>query len=306
MSTSSPSSSRAAPLRPGARVAVVAPSGAFEPARLEAGMALISSWGLQPVPAAHLGARFRYTAGTAAERALDLRSALTDPEIDAIWFARGGYGTAQLLDAAPWTALGGRPLIGFSDATAAFARLSRQGLAGGLHAPVLQSLADLADAPSQAALRALLLEGVAPNLPGAQVAGPDRAVAGPLVGGNLCVLASLCGTPDQLDARGKIVLLEDIGEPPYKVDRMLSQLRQAGCLRGALGLALGTFTRCDPAADAGYSLLDVILDVLDGLDLPVVAGLPVGHGPENHPWWVGAPHRLDAGGLWPLPAGLEA
>lgn len=306
MSTSSPSQGAPAPLRPGSRVAVVAPSGIFEPARLEAGMALIASWGLQPVPSAHVGARFRYTAGTAAQRALDLRAALTDPEIDAVWFARGGYGTAQLLDAAPWTALGGRPLIGFSDATAAFARLSRQGLAGGLHAPVLHSLADLADGPSQAALRALLLEGVTPGLPGAQVAGPDRVVEGPLVGGNLCVLASLCGTPDQLDARGRVVLLEDIAEPPYKIDRMLSQLRQAGCLRGALGLALGNFTRCDPPADADYSLMNVILDVLDGLDLPVIAGLPVGHGAENHPWWVGAPYRLDAGGLSPLPAGWSA
>ena len=292
--------SGAAPLRTGAVVAVVAPSGVFDPQRLEAGLDLIASWGLVPRPMPQLHAVWRYTAGTRAQRSADLQAALLAPDVDAIWFARGGYGTAQLLDAVPWTALAGRPLIGFSDATAAFARLDRLGIAGGLHAPVLHSLADLTDAHSRHLLQTLLFHGVLPHLVGHQVAGPREVVAGPMVGGNLCVLASLCGTPDQLDASGKIVLLEDIAEPPYKIDRMLWQMRASGALHGAVGIALGSFTRCDPPAGADYAVLDVVLECIGDLGVPIVAGLPVGHGAENHPWRVGGIYQLDSSGARPL------
>lgn len=292
-------------LRAGARVAVVAPSGVFDPARLEVGMEALRGWGLEPVEAAHLRARHRFTAGTVAQRADDLRAALADPSVEAIWFARGGYGTAQLLDAVDWSALRGRPLIGFSDATAAFAALRAAGLRGGLHAPVLHSLVDHADAASQAALRRLLMEGVAPRLPGRWLAGPAAPVQGPLVGGNLCVLASLAGTPWALRAAGAVLLLEDVAEPPYKLHRLLLQLRQSGALAGLAGLALGTFTGCEPASAADYTLIDVILDALDGLGVPVIGGLPVGHGPENWPVWMGAPVELSPEGLRPLEGVLE-
>jgi muramoyltetrapeptide carboxypeptidase len=291
-----------APLWVGARVAVVAPSGIFEPERLEAGLEAIRGWGLVPVEGAKLRARHRFTAGTLSERIADLQAALADPTIEAIWFARGGYGTAQLLGAVDWAALRGRPLIGFSDATAAFAALGAAGLPGGLHAPVLHSLVDLADEASQSALRRLLMEGVAPSLPGRWLAGPAEAVRGPLVGGNLCVLASLAGTPWALRAKGSVLLLEDIGEPAYKIDRLLLQLRQSGALDGVLGVALGTFTRCAPPADADYSVMDVVLDALDGLEVPIVGGLPVGHGAENWPCWMGAPVELSPTGLRPLGA----
>ena len=277
------------------RVAVVAPSGVFDPARLEKGMALAESWGLECVPSPNLGARHRYLAGTVEQRAADLRWAMTAPDIDAVWFARGGYGTAQLLAHLPLGELDDRPIIGFSDATALFCAMRGRGRA--VHGPVLHSLADLADRESQEALRALLLEGVHPPLPGTSLNGPVSPVIAPLTGGNLMVLASLCGTPWAWSARDHIAILEDIGEAPYRLERALHQLIDAGALDGVAGVALGEFTDCNPGANATWSTSDVLLETLAPLGVPVVAGLPVGHGSRNRAWTLGAIAELYSGGL---------
>ena len=282
-------------LRPGSTIAAVAPSGVHDPARLAAGVALVESWGYSVRVMPHVGEGWRYLAAPAAARAADLRAAWTAPDVHALWFVRGGFGTAHLLDGLTWDEIDERPVIGFSDATALFAALQARGRGRGVHGPVLHHLADHPDPASVAALRALLAGEGAPPLPGLQVAGPPAPVEGPLVGGNLCVLASLCGTPWALRAAGSVLLLEDIHEPAYKIDRMLTQLLQAGCLDGVRGVALGEFTGC--AAGPGYSVEDVVVERLSGLGVPVLSGLPVGHGTRNHAWVVGAPVRLDGAGL---------
>lgn len=279
----------------GSRFAVVAPAGVFDPARLETGMALAASWGLELVAAPHLGAKRRYLAGTVQERAEDLAWALTDPDMHGVWFARGGYGTAQLLRHLPLDRVDDRPIIGFSDASALFSALRGRGRA--IHGPVLHSLADLADADSQEALRALLIEGRPSDLPGAPLNGYTDPVTAPLTGGNLTVLASLCGTPWSWSAAGHIAVLEDIGEAPYRLDRSLSQLLDAGALDGALGVALGEFTSCNPPPNANWTLLDVLGERLAPLGVPVVTGLPVGHGARNRAWTLGATATLHEGGL---------
>lgn len=284
-------------LPPGSRIAVVGPSGIHEPARLQAGMDLIASWGLLPVPAPHLGARHRYAAGTREQRLSDLRWALSSDQVDGLWFARGGYGTVHLLAQALPALRDDRPILGFSDATALFCGLAGTGRGTLVHGPVLHSLADLVDADSQQALRRLLLEGVWPELPGQHLLGPRRTAQGPLVGGNLCVLASLCGTPWAPRARGSLLLLEDIGEPPYKIDRLFTQLVLSGALEGVVGVALGSFTGCAAPEAAGWSLEQVLAELLEPLGVPVVAGLPVGHGPQNRPWRHGGVYRMDPSGL---------
>lgn len=283
-------------LLPGRTIAVVSPAGIFDPDRLRAGVALVRSWGYEVVEEPYLHATFRYTAGTLAERVRGLAWALTAPGIDAVWFARGGYGTASLLSHLPWSDLDLRPVIGFSDATALFAAMRARRRGRGVHGPVLQSLSDLADDDSRAAIRATLA-GEAAWLPGRLLAGPDRSAEGPVIGGNLSVLASLCGTPWSLDARDAIVVLEEIGEAPYRVDRLLSQLVAAGFFEGARGIALGELCGCDAPQGAGWTVEDVVLDLLAPLGLPVVAGLPVGHGPRNHAWVHGAHGRLGPDGL---------
>jgi muramoyltetrapeptide carboxypeptidase len=281
-------------LSAGARIAVVAPSGVFEPQRLARGMALIEAWGYEVVHGPHLFERHRYTAGSIDQRTSDLGWALSAPHIDAVWFARGGYGTAQTLADLPWDRMDGRPVIGFSDATALFSAMHARGLRGGVHGPVLHSLADLADLESQQALRQVL-QGGAVHLAGR---GSDfEPVSGPVVGGNLCVLASGAGTPWALRSAGCIVLLEEIAEPPYKVDRLIQQLVSSGALSGAVGIGLGEFKNCAAPAEAGWSLGDVLEDALAPLGIPIVTGLPVGHGTSNQAWRVGQDGTLGPDGL---------
>ena len=280
-------------LSPGARVAVVAPAHPFDPTRLQGGLDWLQGWGATPVPAPNLHARHRFTAGTVAQRVSDLQWALSHPDLDAVWFARGGSGTGRLLDALDWSrVVPDRPVFGFSDATALFCGMWRRGRGLPVHAPVLHSILGPGDAPSRDRLVATLA-GDATRLPARHLCGPVGSVEAPLLGGNLCVLASLCGTPWQLDARGSLLLLEDIGEPPYKLDRLIWQLDSAGAFDGVAGVALGEFTGCGPRdADADWCLDDLFIDLLGGLGVPVYADLPVGHGARNHPFVWGRRVRL--------------
>src|SRR5262249_34331123 len=149
-------------------------------------------WGYEPVRGPHLGRTHRYLAGTTEERTEDLRWALESDDLDAVWFARGGYGTVHCLEGIDWDAVQHRPVIGFSDATALFSAMRAEQRGTGVPGPVLHSLADHADDASRAWLRALLAGEPLPPLAGRTLVGPEEfRVSGPLVGGNLCVLASL-------------------------------------------------------------------------------------------------------------------
>lgn len=269
-------------LEPGARVGVFAPSGAFDPERLAGGMALARSWGLELVEAPNLRARHRYLAGTDAQRLADLQWALSAPDLDACWMARGGYGITRLLDRVDWGAVADRPMIGFSDGTALLVALRQRAGVAGVHGPVLHSLADLTSRSSQEALRSLLFGGTPADL-----GGEGDAVEGPLVGGNLCVLADLCGTPDQLDASGCALLLEDIGEPAYKLDRMLRHLLRAGVFEGVTGVVVGQLTSCRAPEGADYTAQDVVLEALRELGVPLRWDARVGHGRLNRAFVYG-------------------
>lgn len=266
-------------LRPHARIAVIAPSSAYDPLRLEAGLVVLRGWGYRPELLPGTNARFRYLAGDDVTRARDLNQALSQDGWDAVWMVRGGYGLARLLPLVEWERVRPIPVFGFSDGTALLNPLSeRGGLA--VHAPVLTSLGDVVDAESLERLRCLLAGE--PQAPWSGVVVRGGSASGRLVGGNLCVLASLAGTPWRLRAKGRIVVLEDVGEAAYKVDRLVRQLVDAGSLDGAAGFALGSFLDHKIPAEAGYSVLDVLHDALAPLGVPVLAGLPVGHGPTNH------------------------
>ena len=289
------------PLLPsGARIAVVAPSHPFREAGYQAGADLLRSWGYTLVEAPNLRKVHRYTSGTVEERCADLAWALTSPDVDAVWAVRGGSGSARLLDHLPWDAVvADRPLIGFSDTTALFAGCWRQGRGRPVHAPVLHSLTEHASEGTRAALRTRLQSGDT-QLAGHWLRAPSKEVTAPLVGGNLCVLGSLCGTPWQLDARGCALLLEDIGEPPYKLDRMIGQLQASGAFDGVQAVLLGEFTGSTPRLVEGqptWTLHDQLTDLLAPLGCPVLAGVPVGHGPTNHAFAWGDPVHLTADGV---------
>ncbi len=283
-----------APLPAGSLIAVVAPAGPA-PGRLDRLPALYGAAGYRCriYPGCQLDTG--YLAGPDATRLADLHAALADPDVAAIHALRGGYGSMRLLDGVDVALLRSNPklLIGYSDVTALHALWCRHGLPS-LHAPMpasdlLRADADAAASPAYAADRDALFEllrhGVrageawAPPLaPGAlQVAGQAE---GRLMGGNLSLVAALLGTPWAWAAEGAILLLEDINEEPYRVDRLLTQLRLAGVLQAVGGFVLGSFTeRASPAV--------VLQQMLGGLGKPVLGGWPAGHGAPNRPLPLG-------------------
>lgn len=295
---------RPARLAPGARVAVVAPSGPVPEERLQAGLDILRGWDLDVVVMPHVLDRHRefpYLAGEDADRAADFQRAWCDPAVAAVLCARGGYGTQRMADLLDWTALraaGPKVLVGFSDITAlheAFA--ARLGLVT-LHGPMTAALDFLKDARAQDHLRATLtapetVQVITATGGGALSGGRARGV---LYGGCLSLLAAELGTPHaRRAAPGGLLCLEDVGEETYRLDRYLTQLLRAGAFEGVRGVLLGSWAECDD-----YPLVRAMLaDRLGGLGVPVVEEFGFGHcsGALTIPFGVGAELDADAGTL---------
>lgn len=284
-------------LRPHASIAVIAPAGVPEIADLETGMRLLRDWGFHLIEGAHARARHRYQAGSVAERAADLVWGLTAPGIDAVWLARGGYGCVQCLPSLPEELPRDRLVIGCSDATALLAALASRGHTRLVHGPMVEGLVARADEPTRVWIHDLLKGCTLPSLKVQLVRGPTEPVSGPLVGGNLTVLASLAGTPYALRSADAIVVLEDVGEALYRLDRCVMQLRLSGALRNAKAIVLGEFIRCHAPREASYTLTEVLLDLLEPLGIPLFATAEIGHGERNLAWHYGGAATLRDGAL---------
>jgi muramoyltetrapeptide carboxypeptidase len=293
MASSSPTPRyRAFPaLRPGDPVVAVAPASSFDRASFEAGLEIISRrYQVHYDPG--LLTRHRYLAGSDQRRLAELASALADPNAHALFCARGGYGMTRLLAGLEGIPLPAKPVIGFSDITALHQTLQRQRLVS-IHGPVLTQLPRL-DASTQSRLFELL-ESTAPaaDLTGLETY-VDGTAEGPLLGGNLSVLTRLLGTPFLAPLDGAILLLEDVGERPYRLDRMWTHLTLAGVFRQVRGIVLGEFTGCEEK-EADFSSADVLRELAAATGLPCAAGFPIGHGARNEPVPLGVRVRLDAG-----------
>lgn len=222
---------------------------------------------------------------------------MADPAVDIVWIARAGYGCAHVLPALPTTVPRDKTVIGFSDVTALFYALRQSPGIRVIHGPTLNGLATKVDDISR---RSVLdaLTGVTPApLPLERLHGPADSIKGPLAGGNLTMLASIAGSRWQPSFRDSIVVLEDVTELAYRLDRSIMTLRHAGILDGALAIVLGEFVRCALPAGADYSLADVLLDVLAPLGVPIYGGLPVGHGERNLSWVLGRHADIREGAL---------
>lgn len=278
-------------LRAGDPVVAVAPAGPFERASFEAGLEIISRrYQVHYDPG--LLTRHRYLAGSDARRLGELWRALADADSRAVFCARGGYGMMRLLAGLEGLAPVAKPVIGFSDITALHQVLQRQRLIS-VHGPVLTQLARL-DAQTHVRLFELLeSDSPAADLTGAETYVEGMA-EGPLLGGNLSVLTRLLGTPFVAPLEGAVLLLEDIGERPYRLDRMWTHLELAGVFRQVRGIVLGEFTGCEEK-DAEYSSTDVLHELAAATGLPCAAGFPIGHGARNQPVPLGVRVRLDAG-----------
>lgn len=294
---------RPAPLPRGAAVAVLAPSSPVLADRLERGLEILRGWGYEPVEMPHLRATRGHLAGSDGERLADLHEALGRRDLRAVWVARGGFGATRIAGRVDWAGMVAdpRPLIGFSDATALLhAAWSRARLLT-VHGGLVGALDRLAgDTTAATHLRGMLGGRARPGdevpYDGGITVVPGVA-EGRLLGGNLAVVCAMLGTPLQIDLTGAVLLLEDVNEVPYRVDRMLTQLRATGALRGIAGILLGGFVGCEPPDDRpSASVEEVLAERLGDLGVPVLAGVPAGHGRGQLALPHGARVRLDASG----------
>lgn len=278
----------------GACIGIAAPGGPVDAEKLAQGESLLHAAGFETRRRGDLLARCGYLAGDDRRRAAELMELVTDPRVDAILCARGGYGCDRILDALDAGAFRAarKPLIGYSDITALLLWQRRCVGLVGFHGPMLEHGAALAPASFDTLVAALTGAAPAPT----RLAGIGRAsgrAQGRLVGGNLVLVTASLGTPWEVDTRGAILLFEEVGERPYRIDRMLQQLRNAGKLRDVVGVGVGDLSGCVDERYPDASAEAVIEEVVRPLGVPLVMGLPIGHVPVNHTWPVGARATID-------------
>lgn len=283
-------------LRSGDTIRIIAPSGPVPREGFERGLAILA--GRYRVRHGDgLFEREGFLAGSDERRTEELREALSDPDARAIVMARGGYGLTRILPFVDPELLRARPvpMVGFSDGTALLGWAAARGGVGTIHGPVVTQLAGLPTADHEALFR--MLEDPAPGvlLAGLDALVPGR-VQGRLFGGNLEVFSRLLGTPYLPDMSGAILFIEDLGERPYRVDRLITHLDSAGIFSAVSGVVVGDFAGClEPEATRAQSptVAQVIEERLGRLAIPVAFGAPVGHGMRNRALPHGALVELD-------------
>ncbi|MFF8563751.1 LD-carboxypeptidase [Streptomyces albidoflavus] len=295
---------RPARLAPGARVAVVAPAGPVPEEALGSGLDLLRGWGLDPVVAPHVLDRhpaFPYLAGEDADRAADLQHAWCDPSVDAVFCARGGYGCQRMTSLLDWEAMRAarpKPFVGYSDITALHEQFAvRLGVAT-LHAPMTATAGFLKNEAAREHLRATLFDPEAVRVltsATGRVLVPGRA-RGVTLGGCVSLLAAELGVAHtRPSAAGGLLLIEDIGEEAYRLDRILTQLLRAHWLDGVSGVALGSWEECGPYEEVRA----VLHDRLAPLGVPVAEEFGFGHGEGalTMPFGVAGELDVEAGTL---------
>lgn len=288
-------------LRAGDLVALVAPSGAVPPERAMAAVAVLTGWGLRVRMGEHALGRHTYLSGTDDQRLADVNAALRDDEVRGVLCLRGGYGAQRIADRLDLAAVRADPklVLGFSDVTALHLALWTGAGLPTLHGPTVTQLDRGAGSLTATACRHALMTSDPVTVTADEHEGtwpvrvPGRA-EGLLLGGNLTLLATSVGTAHRPDLRGAILLLEEVAEEPYRVDRFLVQLARAGWLDGLAGVAVGQFTDCGTADAHQPAVTDVLAERLGELDVPVLGGLPIGHGPQQVAVGLGVPATLDA------------
>ncbi|MDQ6689923.1 MAG: LD-carboxypeptidase [Gemmatimonadota bacterium] len=283
------------PLEAGAHVALVAPAGPLQkPEELPRAQENARTLSWEPIVGAHATERTGYLAGHDRDRLNDINRAIRDPKIDAIWCLRGGYGMMRILPGIDYEALSRAPktIIGYSDITALHSAVQRKCRLISFHGPTAREV--LTDFSRDSLERALLRRtdscGQAPK---AREINAGTA-EGRLVGGNLAVLSSLCGTPYMPDLADGILILEDVNEPVYRIDRMLQQLKLSGTLNGCKAIVFGDCTSCpEDSGGSGRQFDEVLGELAHSLGVPCLAGIPAGHVAEQWTIPLGAMATMD-------------
>jgi muramoyltetrapeptide carboxypeptidase len=297
-----------AALRAGDAVAVVAPASNLKADYLARGVAELERLGFRAQYEPGILDKARYTAGDDERRAAELMRAFADPEIKAVWAARGGYGSMRLFKLLDEDLIGKRPkvFIGYSDMTALSLYFYRRFGWVTFHGPMAAK--DLAGGEEHYD-RETLIKAVTGASPLGEInsnktemlhRGAGGRVTGRLLGGCLSLITAMMGAPDELDTRGSILFLEDTYTRPYAIDRMLQQLKLAGKFDEVRGIVFGEMTDCVQHADQGYQIQDVLAECTADFNIPIMFGLPSGHSPRGNltlPLGVTATLDVDRGAL---------
>ena len=294
-------------LAQGDTIGVIAPASGLSSEDFDKALQNLADLGFKTKVGKYARRKTGFLAGTDKERLEDLHWAFSDSDVDAVWCVRGGYGISRLLPAVDYNLIKKNPkiFVGYSDVTALHLAISQNCNLVTFHGPVAAS--NFSDYTKIHAINALMN----PSAPYKIELSPDNAAKesnlfktevivkgkcrGKLVGGNLSLLSALAGTPYALrNPKGKILFMEDVGEQPYRIDRMLTQLRQSVDLRQFAGIALGVFEDCNPRdAASSQSLIEVLKDRLGDLGIPVIYGLSFGHIRDQFTLPVGIEAELD-------------
>jgi muramoyltetrapeptide carboxypeptidase len=287
-----------APLQPGEPIGVVALSGPVDPTRLDAGLEVLREWGQPVIEASNLRCQELYLAGRDAERVEGVTEVLNGGARIVI-AARGGYGATRILEDLPWTELNrkGATVVGFSDVTAVLNPLAMRGSIQ-IHGPMVA--AGLTSRRNSARLLSLLrgeLQGeLIYRLSAKSVVRPGRA-RGTAIGGNLALLTALVGTPWEPEFDGSVLFIEEVDEPLYRLDRMLTHLRASGRLRKVKALIGGSLRGCRPASERPTVWQRLLLEAVP-TEVPVVVDLPFGHGAANLAFPIGVTVEVDTDNRW--------
>lgn len=302
---------RARKLKPGDTVGVISPSTPVgDPDLLQKAERTIKYFGWKLKWGRSVGKKAGYFGSAVADRVDDLHAMFRDPEVAAVFAIRGGYGSSQMLDRIDYDLIRRNPkvFVGYSDITAMHLAIHQKTGLVTFHSPVpLSTFTEYSRKSFLKAINEAAPIGVQTNPPETDLLRPSHTLrtirpgkaTGRLVGGNLTLISTLMGTPYEIDTRGAILFLEDVGEEPYRIDRMLTQLRLAGKFDQAAGVIFGECVDCGPSdykpfVSAGFSLGEVVDALLGPLKIPVLFGLTIGHTDDQMTLPMGVQATLDA------------
>ena len=253
------------------------------PALLANSISVLKGWGLEVQEAPHLYASHEQFAGTDAQRLQDLQEALNNPALKAIFCVKGGYGTTRIIDGLHWQDFTQNPkwLVGFSDVTALHGQISRLGVES-LHASMPAQWAKPGFEAAMASIKAHLFGQATGHAATPHVLNQTGRASGPLVGGNLSILAHMCGTSSMPHTQGAVLFIEDLDEYLYHIDRMMVQLKRAGILAKLAGLVVGQFSDMrDNNTPFGKTALQIIKEHTAPYGYPIGMGFAIGHEAQN-------------------------
>jgi len=280
------------------QIRIVSPSGSIHPEYIEGAIRVFTNWGLKVTEGKHARLEYGRFAGTPEQRTADLQEALDDPAVKAILCSRGGYGLSQIIDKLDFKNFSTSPkwLIGFSDITILHNAIINLGIAS-IHGLMAKHLTELSsDGEPVHRLRKILFGELQSYSVPHHVQNKFGEAEGKLVGGNLSVLMGLRGSRFDLDYSNAILFIEDIDEVPYKIDRMIQNLRFSGALSQLSGLVVGQFSDCNEDPQMKQTILEIVADAVQDYHYPVCFNFPSGHVEYNLPLIMGANVKLEVSG----------